>query len=98
MIQHNLRTCSKYYKRMHTSKLGSMLGLDAELLEKHLSDMSGSGDLYLKIDRPKGIVSFETPMSPESVLSDWSSDMGKLLGLMENTCHLINRERMVHKM
>ncbi len=97
VIEHNLRTFGKVYKRMHMATLGQMLALDADTLEKHLSDMSSSGDLYLKIDRPKGIVSFVQPVLPETVLSDWSSDMGKLLGLMENTCHLINRERMVHR-
>ncbi len=97
VIQHNLRTCAKYYKRMHTQSLAAMLGLSADALEKHLSEMSSSGDLFLKIDRPKGIVSFEAPLSPESVLSDWSSDIGALLALMESTSHLINRERMVNK-
>jgi 26S proteasome regulatory subunit N5 len=97
VIQHNIRTVSKYYKKMDLFKLGNMLGLDADNLEKHLSDMAGSGDVYLKIDRPNNIVSFIEPAVPETVLSDWSSDMDKLLGLMENTCHLINREEMVNR-
>ena len=97
VIEHNLRTIGKYYKRIRTGTLSTMLGLEAATLEKHLSNMSSEGDLFLKIDRPQGIVSFAEPQMPETVLSDWSSDMGKLLGLMENTCHLINRERMVHK-
>lgn len=50
-----------------------------------------------QIDRPAGIVSFDKPRAPEAVLTDWASDMGKLLGIMESTCHLINRENMVHK-
>jgi len=59
--------------------------------------MSSDGDIYVKIDRPAGVVAFEKPRAPEAVLSDWASDMGKLLGIMESTCHLINRENMVHK-
>jgi 26S proteasome regulatory subunit N5 len=97
VLQHNIRTIAKYYNRIYTSKLGLMLGLNMEDLEKHLSDMASNGDVYLKIDRPSGIVSFQSPTLPETVLSDWSSDMDKLLGIMENTCHLINREQMVHK-
>ena len=97
VIQHNLRVVSKYYKRITSAKLGCLLNLDPEALEGHLSEMSVNGDIYLKIDRPRGIVCFEEPQTPEAVLSDWSSDMGKLLGLMESTCHLINREVMVHK-
>lgn len=97
VTQHNLRVVAKCYTRTHTATLASMLGLTAAELETHLSDMCASGDLYLKIDRPKGIVDFTVPAAPEAVLSDWSSDMSKLLGLMENTCHLINRENMVHR-
>ena len=68
-----------------------------EILEQHLGDLSVSGDAYVKIDRPAGIVSFRSPRQPAEVLSDWSSDIGKLLSLMETTCHLINRENMVYK-
>lgn len=54
--------------------------------------------LYVKIDRPSGVVSFQQPRSAEEVLSDWSSDLGKLLGILEATTHLIHRETMVHKL
>ena len=97
VIQHNLRVVSKYYKRITTAKLGKLLNLDGDKLEAHLSEMSVNGDIFLKIDRPKGIVSFDEPKTPEAVLSEWGSDMGRLLGMMESTCHLINREVMVHK-
>lgn len=97
VTQHNLRVVGKCYTRMYTATLSSMLGLTEEELEVHLSDMCSSGDLYLKIDRPQGIVDFAAPVAPETALSDWSSDMSKLLGLMESTCHLINRENMVHR-
>ena len=96
ILQHNLRTVAKYYRRIHTSRLATMLSLDIDALENELSEMSRNGD-YVKIDRPAGIVSFERPRSAEEVLSDWSSDISKMLGLMESTSHLINREIMVHK-
>jgi hypothetical protein len=31
----------------------------------------------------------------EETLSDWASDISNLLGLVEKTTHLINKERMV---
>ena len=34
------------------------------------------------------------PGTAESVLSDWASDIGKLLHLVETTTHLINKENM----
>lgn len=53
--------------------------------------------LYLRIDRPAGIVTFARPQTPEAVLSDWSASIASLLHLTETTCHLINRENMVFK-
>jgi hypothetical protein len=53
--------------------------------------------LYLRIDRPAGIVTFARPQTAEAVLSDWSASIASLLHLTETTCHLINRENMVYK-
>jgi len=50
-----------------------------------------------KIDRPAGLVTFAPKVSPEETLSAWSSDLGSLLSLVERTCHLINKENMLHK-
>ena len=49
------------------------------------------------MDRPAGIVTFAPKASAEETLSAWSSDLGALLGLVEQTCHLIHKENMVHK-
>ena len=57
----------------------------------------GGTALYIRINRPDGIVSFTPPTCAESTLSDWSSDITGLFTLMETTCHLINRENMVYK-
>jgi 26S proteasome regulatory subunit N5 len=29
-------------------------------------------------------------------LNEWSSDVGKLMGLIEKSCHLISKEQAVH--
>ena len=36
---------------------------------------TGAVGMYVKIDRPAGIISFKHPRAPEVVLSDWSSDV-----------------------
>ncbi len=97
IIEHNLRVVSKYYQRISLRRLQELTNLSGEELERHLSDMSFSGDLLLKIDRPSGIVSFQANRSAEEILTEWSGDISKMLSLMESTCHLINRENMVHK-
>ncbi len=97
IIEHNLRVVAKYYQRISLRRLQALTNLQAAELEFHLSDLSFSGDLILKIDRPAGIVSFQSKRTPEQILTEWSGDISKMLSLMESTCHLINRENMVHK-
>ena len=55
------------------------------------------GTLVAKIDRPAKIIQFTPPKPPEEALSDWAADISKMLTLVDNTCHLINKEHMVHK-
>ena len=55
------------------------------------------GDVYVKMDRPAGIVTFGAPRSINTVLTHWSSDVHSLLSIMDKTAHLIARENMVHK-
>lgn len=77
--------------------MAEMLGLQEDVLEAQLSEMSSNGEIFVKIDRPRGIISFTAPTAPEEVLSDWAGEISSMLSLMESTCHLINRENMVHK-
>jgi 26S proteasome regulatory subunit N5 len=97
IVEHNLRIIAKYYQRIRFNRLEQLLNLSQETLEYHLSDLSFNGDIHLKIDRPNEIISFEKKRSNEEILSEWSSDINKMMHLMETTCHLINRENMVHK-
>lgn len=94
IIQHNVRITSIYYKQIHGARLAQLLGLDIIRLEKELSIMVSDGSVYAKIDRPRDIVRFSSPKSSEAVLSDWASDIDKLLHLVETTTHLINKEKM----
>jgi 26S proteasome regulatory subunit N5 len=96
-IQHNIRVIAKYYKRIRLARFSELLNLTRDEIEDYLSDLSSEGDIHIKIDRPSGIVTFQQPKQPEEVLSEWSSDVSKMLNLMESTCHLINRENMVYK-
>lgn len=98
VTEHNIRVMKGYYSSIRTDRMCSMLGLSADELESYLSEMSASGDIYVKIDRPRGIISFAEPASAEEVLSDWAGSVSSMLALMESTCHLINRENMVHKL
>jgi 26S proteasome regulatory subunit N5 len=95
IIQHNLRVTSLYYRQVHTSRLAQLLSLTTSETEKHLSNMVSSGAIYAKIDRPKDIVRFAKKRCEEEVLSDWAADIKELLGLVEETTYLIQKENMV---
>jgi len=98
IIEHNIRVIAKYYNRVRTPRLAQLLCLDIQETEKHLSRLVVSGSVFAKIDRPHGIIAFKKAEQPSDVLNTWSADIENLLGLVENTCHLIHRENMVHKL
>lgn len=85
----NIRTISKYYTRITINRLSQLLDLTQAKTETFLSSLVSSKTLYAKIDRPAGLVSFQAPRSGDQVLNEWSSDVGKLMGLIEKSCHLI---------
>jgi len=98
IIEHNIRVVAKYYNHIRTARLSQLLCLDISETEKHLSRLVVGGTVFAKIDRPHGIIAFKKVEQPSDVLNSWSSDIEQLLGLVENTCHLIHRENMVHKL
>ncbi|KAJ8602263.1 hypothetical protein CTAYLR_003651 [Chrysophaeum taylorii] len=98
VVQHNIRIVSTYYRQIRVPRLAQLLGLTEDDAERHVSHMVSNSGLYCKIDRPAGIARFAKPKPPEEVLSDWAADISKMLNLVEMTCHLINKEMMIHKL
>ncbi len=97
IVQHNLRVFERAYKRIRTARLASLLQLSEEETESYIAELVSSGQLYAKIDRPAGIVNFARPETPATLLNAWSHDVGKLLSLVDKTCHLIHKENMMHR-
>lgn len=96
IIHHNLKVVEMYYARITLIRLAELCNVKAELVETEIADMVCNGLLRAKIDRIVGIVDFRRQMQPHDYLNDWSSDIKSLLVLTEETCHLINREYVVH--
>ena len=94
VVQHNMRVISGYYERISSARLAGLLDLDAQRCEDYLSEMVSSKQLYAKIDRPTGIVSFVRPSEHAEPVNAWSSDIEQLLQEIEHTCHLINKVTM----
>ncbi|RLN53009.1 hypothetical protein BBJ29_003003 [Phytophthora kernoviae] len=97
VVEHNIRVVSEHYDRIRLPHLAKMIGLSEDLTEGSISTLVSDGSIYAKIDRPAKLVSFHRPLSPEEQLSNWSADISELLRLVETTCHLVNKENMIHK-
>lgn len=76
---------SHYYTRITLPRLTSLLDLSQRETEDVLCRLVVDGTIYAKIDRPSGIVSFRGRRSAEDVMNEWSSDVGKLMSLVEKT-------------
>jgi 26S proteasome regulatory subunit N5 len=63
----------------------SLLDLNAAQTEETLSRLVVSGTIWARVDRPAGIVNFRQKKSAEDVMNTWSSDMQKLLSLVEKS-------------
>lgn len=85
VIEHNLRVISQYYTRITLQRLTSLLDLSPAQLETTLSRLVVDGSIYARIDRPTGVVTFRGRKSAEDVMNEWSSDVTKLLGLVEKS-------------
>lgn len=100
VIQHNILVVSKFYSRITLSRLGQLLDLPNEEAEKQLAEMAVAKSIAVRIDRPAGIISFSGGdfADNNSVLNAWSGNIGKLLELVETSCHEIHKEAMLHKL
>ncbi|GMI46092.1 hypothetical protein TrCOL_g7908 [Triparma columacea] len=90
--QHNIRTAAKYYKRISGARLGGLLGMGGQELERAIASMVAEGEVQAKIDRPRDVVRFGGRKSDENVLSEWAADLGELLGVVEKTWEGVQKE------
>ncbi|BGP54714.1 hypothetical protein JCM8202_003219 [Rhodotorula sphaerocarpa] len=96
IVEHNIRVVAGYYTRITLARLSTFLSLPTPETEQFLSRLVTSKTVYAKIDRPAGVVTFVKPKTGDEALNEWSSDVGKLMGLVEKSCHLIAKEHAVH--
>jgi len=94
--QHNIKVVSQYYDQIQTSRLCELLGLGEKETEAELSELVCGKFVHAKIDRPAGTIKFGQKTNYTDKLNDWGGSISKMLDLVENTCHLIQKEQMVH--
>jgi len=96
IVQHNIKVISDYYEQIHTARLCELLGLSDKECEAELSELVCSKFVFAKIDRPAGTIKFGKKQTYTDHLNGWSDGITKMLDLVENSCHLIQKEQMVH--
>ncbi|KAA8491776.1 26S proteasome non-ATPase regulatory subunit 12 [Porphyridium purpureum] len=93
ITEHNLRVLSKYYSRLRLDRMAELLDLSVDAAEQRLAaQVADKKALDAKIDRPKGTVTFKKQKVADASLNDWANSVSKVLELVENTCHLVNKE------
>jgi 26S proteasome regulatory subunit N5 len=97
IVQHNIRVVGGYYGKITSTRLGQLLKLEPSKTEVLLSEMVSSKQLVAKIDRPQGIITFTKPQPATEILNSYANDLSSLLSVVEKTCHMINKENMIHK-
>lgn len=96
VIEHNLRSISKYYNRITLPRLNDLLDLDEIETETFISNLVNKGVIYAKINRPAKTVNFGKPKNSSELLNEWSSNVDQLLEHIETIGHLITKDEIMH--
>lgn len=97
LIQHNVRVIEKYYSRIRLDRLAQLVGVSVDRAEMEIGDMVVNKRISAKINRLSGIVNFsKRKQFTDERLNGWNYDIRSILDKVETTCHLINREKVVH--
>lgn len=85
-----------YYTQITLTRLTELLDLTPDAAERTLCKLVVDKVVHARIDRPAGIVDFTKQQNADEALNQWSGDLDKMLGLIEKTSHLINKEYAIH--
>ncbi len=96
LVQHDLLIFQKFYSHVNMNRIGEMIKVSKDEVERELADMVINKYLYAKINRMTGNVMFRQKQDGNAKLSDISLDLGKMLNTLETTCHLIHKENLKH--
>lgn len=94
---HNIYVISNCYDRITLNRLSQLLNVGVEDAENLVSELVGNKLIVAKIDRLYGIVKFGQKNNPEKLLNEWSAQINQILDLLEESSHLIQKEKMLHE-
>eukprot|EP00922_Rhytidocystis_sp_ex-Travisia-forbesii_P055631 GHVS01082402.1.p1 GENE.GHVS01082402.1~~GHVS01082402.1.p1 ORF type:complete len:470 (+),score=72.75 GHVS01082402.1:31-1440(+) len=96
VVQHNVQVVGAYYSRISMQRFANLLNISKEECESEISELVCSKFLKAKMDRPAGLVKFGERKDTTDYLNDWASDISSLLDLVQESSHLIQKERMIN--
>eukprot|EP00922_Rhytidocystis_sp_ex-Travisia-forbesii_P055632 GHVS01082403.1.p1 GENE.GHVS01082403.1~~GHVS01082403.1.p1 ORF type:complete len:478 (+),score=72.78 GHVS01082403.1:73-1506(+) len=96
VVQHNVQVVGAYYSRISMQRFAALLNISPEECEDEISELVCSKYLKAKMNRPSGLVKFGDRKDTTDYLNDWSLDISKLLDLVQESSHLIQKERMIN--
>lgn len=97
LVQHNIRVIERYYSRITLARMSQCVGVSIERAENELCDMVVNKRIQAKINRLAGIVVFsKRKQFTNDRLNAWNYDLKVTLDKIEQTCQLINREKVIH--
>jgi hypothetical protein len=97
IIQHNIMILQRYYSRIQLARLAKLVGVSEERAEIEVGDMVVNERIHARINRMTGLLIFRKRQFTNDSLNAWNFDLRSLLDKIETTCHLINREKVVHQ-
>ena len=78
--------------------MSQLVGVSVERTENELGDMVVNNRIGAKINRLAGIVTInKRKQFTNESLNAWNHDLKTTLDKIEQTCHLIDREKVIHQ-
>eukprot|EP00672_Neobodo_designis_P026098 CAMPEP_0174827800 /NCGR_PEP_ID=MMETSP1114-20130205/934_1 /TAXON_ID=312471 /ORGANISM="Neobodo designis, Strain CCAP 1951/1" /LENGTH=500 /DNA_ID=CAMNT_0016061477 /DNA_START=36 /DNA_END=1538 /DNA_ORIENTATION=+ len=95
LSEHDVMVAAKFYKRIRLTRLAQLVGLSDEATERFIMKLVSSKSIYAKVDRIDGVVVFERQANPIDVAKRWNERVDAMGTLIDRTCHLVAKERML---
>ncbi len=71
-----------------------MIAIEVNEVESELADMCINKHIYAKINRISLTANFKHKQDASDKLNEMNFDLGKMLEVIETTCHLIDKENL----
>ncbi|GAV05535.1 hypothetical protein RvY_15653 [Ramazzottius varieornatus] len=98
VIEHNIRIMALYYAKISVNRLSQLLSLDSFEAEEYIGKLVTKRTIFARIDRPEGTIVFRPQKNVNATLDEWAGNVSKLMEMINQTNHLINKEEMVYGM